>query len=72
VIEPERAAEIEARLAEILGVEIEDVRDYLDGNIRAGGARRTGYRFIRGTHSGTYERDPQGTDLLPTGYTIPG
>ena len=32
---------------------------------------RTGYRFVRGTHSGTYIRDPQGTDPLPFGYTIP-
>jgi hypothetical protein len=32
---------------------------------------RTGYRFVRGTHSGTYVRDPEGTDRLPVGYTIP-
>jgi hypothetical protein len=32
---------------------------------------RTGYRFVRGTHSGTYIRDPEGTDRLPVGYTIP-
>jgi hypothetical protein len=71
MIEPEKAAEIEARLAETLNVEVKDLRDYVDGNIRAGGARRTGYRFIRGSHGGTYERDPAGTDILPSGYSVP-
>ena len=35
--------------------------------------RRTGYRFVRGSTgaSGTYVRDPEGTDQLPPGYTIP-
>lgn len=28
----------------------------------------TGWRFIRGTHSGTYVEDPRGRDRLPTGY----
>jgi hypothetical protein len=32
---------------------------------------RTGYRFVRGSHSGTYVRDPDGTDRLPAGYSIP-
>ncbi|HEY7252174.1 MAG TPA: hypothetical protein VIG37_16870 [Methylomirabilota bacterium] len=32
---------------------------------------RTGYRFVRGAHSGTYVRDPEGTDPLPFGYSIP-
>ncbi len=31
----------------------------------------TGWRFVRGETSGTYVRDPQGTDRLPSGY-IPG
>jgi hypothetical protein len=31
-------------------------------------ARVTGWRFVRGTHSGTYVPDPAGTDLLPDGY----
>jgi hypothetical protein len=35
---------------------------------RGGGERRTGWRFRRGTHSGTYVRDPKGTDVLPAGY----
>ena len=30
--------------------------------------RRTGWRFVKGTHSGTYVRDPRGTDPLPAGY----
>ena len=71
MIEAEKAAHIEERLAELLDVETDDVRDYLNGNIRAGGARRTGYRFVRGTHSGSYVRDPQGNDILPAGYSVP-
>lgn len=31
----------------------------------------TGYTFVRGTHSGTYVRDPQGVDRLPPGYSMP-
>jgi hypothetical protein len=71
MIDAEQAAEIEDRLADLLGVRVDDLRDYISGNIRAGGARRTGYRFVRGTHSGTYERDPNGLDMLPAGYSIP-
>ena len=29
---------------------------------------RTGWRFVRGSHSGNYVRDPQGTDRPPAGY----
>ncbi len=29
---------------------------------------RTGWRFVRGTHSGSYIRDPDGTDRLPAGH----
>ena len=71
MIEAEQAAEIEARLADVAGVSVEVLRDYLNGNIRAGGARRTGYRFVRGTHSGTYTRDPEGADILPSDYSVP-
>lgn len=28
----------------------------------------TGWRFVRGSHSGRYERDPKGRDPLPAGY----
>lgn len=31
----------------------------------------TGYKFIRGTHSGKYVRDPEGYDRLPPGYEPP-
>ncbi len=71
MIEPQRAQQIEERLAELLDVRVADVRDYVAGNIRAGGTRRTGYRFIRGMHSGTYVRDPEGTDILPAGHQVP-
>jgi hypothetical protein len=30
--------------------------------------RVTGWRFQRGTHSGTYVPDPEGVDPLPAGY----
>lgn len=30
--------------------------------------RYTGWRFVRGSHSGTYVEDPKGTDPLPAGY----
>ncbi|MDH4178396.1 MAG: hypothetical protein OEW31_05000 [Thermoleophilia bacterium] len=71
MIDADRAREIEERLAELLQVGVGDVRDYVAGHIRAGGERRTGYRFVRGTQSGRYVRDPGGTDVLPAGYQIP-
>lgn len=71
MIDPQRAQEIEERLAGLLGVRVDDLRDYVEGNIRAGGKRRTGYRFVRGLHSGTYVRDPEGTDILPAGHQVP-
>lgn len=36
----------------------------------AGGQRRTGWRFVRGTHGGTYVRDPRGVDTPPPGYDL--
>jgi len=71
MLEAERAKEIEARLASLLNVPIQDLRDYMTGNVRAGGGRRTGYRFIRGTHGGSYVTDPKGTDMLPAGVEAP-
>jgi hypothetical protein len=32
---------------------------------------KTGIRFVRGTHSGSYIHDPEGTDKLPPGYEAP-
>jgi hypothetical protein len=71
VIDAEKAATIEQRLAALLDVEVDELRDYLRGNLRAGPARRTGIRFVRGTHSGRYVRDPEGTDVPPAGYSLP-
>lgn len=34
------------------------------------GHRRTGFSWKRGTHSGTYVRDPRGTDPLPPYYDL--
>ncbi len=40
-----------------------------DSNIEGQEHRpRTGWRFVRGTHSGSYIRDPEGTDRLPAGH----
>ena len=69
VVEAEKAREIETRLAALLEIPPGDVRDYLNGSVRAGTARRTGYRFIRGTHGGAYVSDPDGVDIPP--YPVP-
>jgi hypothetical protein len=71
MIDGDRAGKIEERLGELLDVEVEEVRDYLRGNIRESGNRRTGYRLIRGTHGGQYVRDPEGTDILPVRVSVP-
>jgi hypothetical protein len=70
VISGEAAKKIEERLADLLEVEVGDLRDYLQGRIGASGSRRTGYRLIRGTHGGQYVRDPEGTDILPAGISL--
>ena len=71
MIETTKAVGIEERLASMLEVSVEELRDYMRGNVRAGSGRRTGIRFVRGSHSGTYVRDPEGTDMLPPGYQEP-
>jgi hypothetical protein len=70
MISGDRALEIERQLAQLLGVEVDELRDYLDGNIRTGSTRRTGFRFVRGTHGGHYVRDREGTDLRPAGLSV--
>ena len=72
VIDGDRAREIEDHLADLLDVELGELRDYLRGNIRASANRLTGFRFIRGTHGGQYLRDPEGTDILPVRVSLPG
>ena len=66
-----RALEIEQRLAALLNVEVDQVRDYLAGNIGASTARKTGFRFVRGTHGGQYVRDREGTDVVRSGVSVP-
>jgi hypothetical protein len=44
--------EIDEQLAELLDVEIGELRDYLRGNARESANRRTGFRLIRGAHGG--------------------
>ena len=72
MISGERANEIEKRLADLLQVEVADLRDYLRGNIKESSARRTGIRFVRGTHGGQYVRDSEGTDVPPARVAVPG
>jgi hypothetical protein len=72
MIKGDVAKEIEERLADLLGVEVAALRDYLQGRVGSSGSRRTGYRLIRGTHGGQYVRDPDGTDVLPAGISVPG
>lgn len=72
MINGDRAREIEKRLADLLDIEIAELRDYLQGNIKESAARRTGYRFIRGTHGGQYIRDPEGTDIPSVRVPVPG
>jgi len=66
----DRALTIEKQLAQLLGVEVDELRDYLAGNIRTSSTRRTGFRFVRGTHGGHYVRDREGTDTRPAGVAI--
>jgi transcription initiation factor IIE alpha subunit len=69
---------LEENLAKHLGVEPEDVRDYMyaviEQRLWRGGEkreRRTGIKMIRGTHGCTYVRDPEATDMLPPGVEPP-
>lgn len=72
MISGDRAREIEERLAVLLDVEIGELRDFLRGNIGQSANRRTGVRFIRGTHGAQYVRDPEGTDIPPARASLPG
>jgi hypothetical protein len=71
MISGDRALEIEEKLAELLGVEVHELRDYLADNIGASRTRRTGFRFVRGTHGGQYVRDREGTDVVRSGMSVP-
>lgn len=71
MISGERAREIEDRLAELVGVEVEELRDYLRGSIKESASRPTGIRLVRGTHGAHYVRDPEGTDIPPARVSLP-
>jgi hypothetical protein len=71
MISGQRALEIEEQLAHHLDVEVDELRDYLAGNIGASSTRRTGVRFVRGTHGGQYVRDREGTDIVRPGASVP-
>jgi len=70
--------QLEQRLARLLDAEPEEVRGYLYDVIeerlwrgRNLTERVTGFRFVRGTHAGSYVRDPDGTHILPPGVQPP-
>jgi len=74
----ESARATEERLGKLLGIDPADVREYVlavleDRLWRAGQRpeRRTGFTFKRGSHGGTWTRDPEGTDVLPVGVQPP-
>ncbi|MBA3348299.1 MAG: hypothetical protein H0T13_07030 [Actinobacteria bacterium] len=72
------AQRVEAALAALLREEPDAVRSYvvevLEERLWRGGedrSRATGFRFVRGSHGGTYVRDRAGTDVLPAGAQPP-
>lgn len=74
----ENAFRIENELARVLRAEATEVRGYVAEVVqerawqeRETPQRRTGFRFVRGTHGGSYVRDPAGTDILPPGVEPP-
>ncbi len=71
MISGERALEIEKQLAQLLDAEVGELRDYLAGDIGASPTRKTGFRFVRGTHGGQYVRDRDGTDIVRAGVLVP-
>jgi hypothetical protein len=70
MISTEKAATIEQRLAKLLGCRPDELRDWLGQRVDYG-PRKTGLRWVRGTHSGTFVTDPEGTDELPPAYEPP-
>jgi len=71
MVSGQQALKIEEQLAHLLHVEVDELRDYLAGNIGASSTRRTGFRFVRGTHGGQYVRDREGTDIVRPGASAP-
>jgi len=70
MINGDRALKIEKQLAHLLDIEVDELRDYLAGNVRTSSTRPTGFRFVRGTHGGHYVRDREGTDIRPAGVSV--
>ena len=72
------ALQVESQLATLLRMEPSEVREFVTEVLedrlwrgREKRGRRTGIRFVRGTHGGSYVRDPDGTDVLPRGVEPP-
>lgn len=74
----DKAKRTEERLAKLLELDPPELREYvvevLEDRLWRGGEkreRRTGITFVRGTHGGSWVRDPEGTDILPPGAQPP-
>jgi len=66
--------ELEGRLADLLRAPRWQIREYfseISARVRHSPQRIIGVRFQRGTHSGCYVRDPQGTDIVPSASEPP-
>jgi len=70
MISAEKASSLEQRLSKVIECRPDELRDWFYGHIDRG-PRNTGLRFVRGTHSGAFVSDPDGTDELPPGYEPP-
>jgi hypothetical protein len=70
MISKEKAATIEKAFCKLLECRPDELRDYLGQRVDYGPCK-TGLRFVRGTHSGAFVTDSEGTDELPPGYEPP-
>ena len=61
---PRISSESAARAPVEVEVEVETPQTPL----KKGNRKKTGYRFVRGSHGSSYVRDPNGTDRLPNGW----
>jgi hypothetical protein len=70
MISSDKAQDFEKRLSMLLECRPDELRDWLGQRIDYG-PRRTGLRWVRGSHGGGFVADPEGTDELPPGYEPP-
>ena len=66
----DRALKIEKQLARLLDVEVDELRDYLAGNIGRAALVGRGFASSAERHGGHYVRDREGTDICPAGVSV--